>query len=113
MPKAAITVSQASDLSGDTSSERKVHMNMHYIGHAIITALGFLMGAVFAMIVAPGDAMVLIGTGIVFGYFTRSLFDQNFGGDWFWPFGPMAGTKTLDATLRTGTMRPLPLKVYK
>ena len=63
----------------------------------IVVALGFLFGAVFAMVVAPGDARVLIGTGIVFGFSARALFDQNFGGEWFWPFGRPAGRKTLAA----------------
>ena len=62
-------------------------MIKHYAEHAIVTAVGFLMGAVFAMIIVPGDALVLIGTGIIFGFSTNALFDQDFGGDWFWPFG--------------------------
>jgi hypothetical protein len=52
------------------------------------------MGAVFAMIIAPGDTLLLIGTGIVFGFSARALFDQDFGGDWFWSFGRPAGKKT-------------------
>ena len=70
-------------------------MNRYFIGHTTIAALGFLMGAVFAMIIAPGDVVVLIGTGIVFGFSARALFDQDFGGDWSWPFGKSAGRKTL------------------
>ena len=69
-------------------------MNRHYIGHVAIAALGFLLGAVFAMSIAPGDALLLIGTGIVFGFSARALFDQDFGGDWFWSFGQPAGRKT-------------------
>lgn len=72
-------------------------MNRYEIGHVTIGALGFLMGSVFAMIIAPGDALVLIGVGIVFGFSASALFDQNFGGDWFWPFGRPAGRKTLAA----------------
>jgi hypothetical protein len=67
----------------------------HYIRRVTITALGFLMGAVFAMTIAPGDTLLIVGTGIVFGFSARALFDQNFGGDWFWPFGKSAGKKTL------------------
>jgi hypothetical protein len=77
-------------------------MNRYYIGHVTLSALGFLMGAVFAMIIAPGDALVLIATGIVFGFSARALFDQNFGGDWFWPFGRPAGRKNLGAKPSTG-----------
>jgi len=62
-------------------------MNRYYIEHAIVAALGFLTGAVFAMTIVSGDVLVLIGTGIVFGFSARALFDQDFGGDWFWPFG--------------------------
>jgi hypothetical protein len=72
-------------------------MNRHYIGHVAIAALGFLLGAVFAMSIAPGDALLLIGTGIVFGFSARALFDQDFGRDWLWPFGRPAGRKTLGA----------------
>jgi len=70
-------------------------MNRHYIGHVAIAAAGFLLGAVFAMSIAPGDAVLLIGTGIIFGFSARALFDQNFGGNCFWPFGRPAGGKTL------------------
>jgi len=38
-------------------------MSRYNIEHVIIAALGFLMGAVFAMILVPGNALVLIGTG--------------------------------------------------
>jgi hypothetical protein len=88
-------------------------MNRYYIGHATITALGVLMGAVLAMIIAPSDALVLLGMGIVFGFCARTLFDKNFGGEWSWPLGRTAGRNARHATLRTATMRPLPLKVYK
>jgi hypothetical protein len=70
-------------------------MNRNYIEHAIVAALGFLTGAVFAMTIVSGDVLVLIGTGIVFGFSARALFEQDFGGDWFWPFGQPAGMKAL------------------
>ena len=62
-------------------------MIKHYAEHAIVAAVGFLLGAVFALIIAPGVALALIGTGIVFGFSACALFDQYFGGDWFWLFG--------------------------
>jgi len=77
-------------------------MTKRYIEQLIVAALGFLMGVMFAMVIAPGDALVLIGTGIVFGLSARALFDQNFGGDWFWPLGKSAGRKTLAARPSTG-----------
>ena len=77
-------------------------MNRYYIGHVTIAVLGFLMGAVFAMSIAPGDTLLLIGTGIVLGFFARALFDQNFGSDWFWHFGRPIGRKTLTAKPTTG-----------
>jgi hypothetical protein len=70
-------------------------MNRYYIGHAIVAGLGFLMGAVFATIIAPGHALVLMGTGIVSGFSACALLDQDFGGDWFWPLGREANRKTL------------------
>jgi hypothetical protein len=45
------------------------------------------------MSIAPGDALVLMGAGIVFGFSACAMFDQNSRGDWFWPFS--AGKKTL------------------
>lgn len=77
-------------------------MIKHYAEHAVVAALGFLMGAVLAMSIAPGNTLVLIGTGIAFGFSARALFDQNFGGDWFWPFGRPAGGKTLGAKPNIG-----------
>jgi hypothetical protein len=72
-------------------------MTKRYIEQLVVAAVGFLMGAVFAMIIAPGYTLLFVGTGIVFGFSARALFDQNFGGDWFWPFGKPAGRKTLAA----------------
>lgn len=72
-------------------------MNRYYLEHLIVAVLGFLMGAVFAMLIAPGDARMAIGTGILFGLYARALCDQNFGGDWLWPFGRPAGRKALAA----------------
>jgi hypothetical protein len=95
--KAAITTCKANELSGLRRHKRGTQMNRYYIAHLTITALGFLMGAMLAMMIAPGDTLVLIGTGIVFGFFARKLFDQDFGGDWFWPFGQPAGRKILAA----------------
>jgi hypothetical protein len=70
-------------------------MNRYYIRHVTAAALGFLMGALFATIIAPGDAMVLIVAGTVFALYACALFDQNFGGEGFWPFGRPAGRETL------------------
>jgi hypothetical protein len=77
-------------------------MTKRYTEQVFVAALGFLMGAVIAMSIVPGDTLLLVGTGIVFGFSARALFDQNFGGDWFWPFGKPAGTKTLAAKPITG-----------
>jgi hypothetical protein len=77
-------------------------MDRHYIRRVTITALGFLMGAVFAMTIAPGDTLLIVGTGIVFGFSARALFDQRFLGDWSWPFGKSTGRKALGAKPSTG-----------
>lgn len=81
-------------------------MTMHSLEQATIVALGFLLGAVFATSIAPGNMLMLMGTGIVFGYFARALFDQEFGGDWFWPFGRPSGRKTSVAKPTTGHRQP-------
>lgn len=70
-------------------------MTKRYIKQLIVAAFGFLTGAVIAMSIAPGDAVFLVGAGIVFGVSARALFDQNYGGEWFWPFGKPHGVKTL------------------
>ncbi len=75
-------------------------MDRHYVGRVTITALGFLMGGVFAMIIAPGDTLLVVGTGIVFGFSARALFDQGFLGHW--PLGKSAASKTLAAKPSTG-----------
>jgi len=31
--------------------------------------------------------LLVLMIGVVFGFFANALFDQDFGGDWFWPFG--------------------------
>ena len=72
-------------------------MDRHYIGRVTTTALGFLIGAVFAIIIAPGDTLLIVGAGIVFGFFARALFDQGFFGYSLWVFGKPAGRKTLAA----------------
>jgi hypothetical protein len=77
-------------------------MDRHYIGRVTATALGFLMGALFAMIIAPGDTLLIVGTGIVFGFFARSLFDRGFLGYSLWVFSKSAGRKTLAAKPSTG-----------
>lgn len=75
-------------------------MDRHYIGRVTITALGFLMGAVIAMSIAPGDTLLVVGIGIVVGYSVGALFDQGFLG--YWPLGKSAGRETLAARANTG-----------
>ena len=72
-------------------------MNGNPVKHASFAVLGFLMGAVFAVVVAPGDTLLLIGMGIVFGLFGSTLFEQGFGSDWSWPFGRPARGKASTA----------------
>ena len=48
-------------------------MTKRYTEQVIVAVLGFLMGAVFAMVIAPGDTLLLVGTGIVFGFSARAL----------------------------------------
>ena len=62
-------------------------MIKHYAEHAIVVAVGFLMGTVFALSITPADTLLVLVIGVVFGFFANALFDQDFGGDWFWPFG--------------------------
>jgi len=77
-------------------------MNGNSIKHVPFAALAFLLGAVFAMVVAPGDTLLLMGTSIVFGLFGSTLFEQGFGNDWSWPFGRPARRKASTAKSTVG-----------
>ena len=77
-------------------------MSRYYVRHVTIAVLGFVIGAVFATIVAPGSALVLIATGTAFGFAACALFDQDFGGDWFWPFGRRVARKAVAVKHRIG-----------
>jgi hypothetical protein len=68
-------------------------MNRYCIGHGIVVTL--LIGAAFALIIVPGNSLVLMGTGIVVGFSALVLFAQDFGGHWLWPFGRQASGKAL------------------
>jgi hypothetical protein len=68
-------------------------MIKHYAEHAIVAAAGFLMGTVFALCITPADTLLVLVIGVVFGFSANALFDQDFGGDWFWPFGRPAGVR--------------------
>ena len=76
-------------------------MNRYYIGHAIVAALGFLIGAMIATSISPGAILLLIEMGIVFGFSAWVLFDQEFGSNW-WPFGRPAAGKMLTAKSTKG-----------
>ena len=73
-------------------------MKRYYIDHAIVAALGFMIGAVVATSIFPGNALLLLGMGIVFGYSACVLFDQEFVSNW-WPFNRPANGKMLTARL--------------
>jgi hypothetical protein len=76
-------------------------MNRYYIGHVIVAALGFMIGAVLATSIFPGGTISLIGMGIVFGFSACVLFDQEFGSNW-WPFNRPADGKMLTAKSSKG-----------
>jgi hypothetical protein len=75
-------------------------MIKHYAEHAVVAAVGFLMGTVFALSITPGDTLLVLVIGVVFGFSANALFDQDFGGDWFWPFGRPVAIKALAAKPR-------------
>jgi hypothetical protein len=80
-------------------------MSRYYIGHAIVAALGFLIGAMLATSISPGNPLVLMGMGIVFGYSACVVFDQEFGSNW-WPLDRPAGGKMLTAKSIKGQPYP-------
>jgi hypothetical protein len=71
----------------------KTALIKHYAEHAVVAAMGFVLGVVIAMSVIPGDTLLVLVTGVVFGFFSGALFNQGFGGDWFWPFGRPVGRR--------------------
>ena len=68
-------------------------MHRHQIEHVIVTALGFFLGALVAISIAPGDAPFAIAAGIVVGLFAREFVDRQFAGEWFWPLARPADPK--------------------
>jgi hypothetical protein len=61
-------------------------MWLYRVEHAVVMFLGFLVGVVLAMCVAPGDVFLTLMAGIVLSFFAREFLDQNLGGELFWPF---------------------------
>ena len=61
--------------------------------HAVVMGLGFLLGAVLAMCIAPGDILLVVAAGIVLGFFANEFLDQELGGGLFWPFARTGGKK--------------------
>ena len=60
-------------------------MDRHFAERVVVTAFGFCVGASLAVLIAPGDIVLWVLTGIVLGLFARSFFARNLGGDLFWP----------------------------
>jgi hypothetical protein len=69
-------------------------MLLHRVEHTVVMLLGFLVGAVLAMCVARGDTLLIVVAGIVLGYFAHLFFDQNLGGELFFPFTKASGKKS-------------------
>jgi hypothetical protein len=61
-------------------------MTKHRIEQAAVTGLGFLIGAILAICITPGDVFLWIMAGIVLAIFSRAFFICDFGGDFLWPF---------------------------
>ncbi len=61
-------------------------MWVHRIEHAVVMMLGFFLGAMLAICVAPGDILLVVVAGIILGFFANEFLDQELGGDLFWPF---------------------------
>jgi hypothetical protein len=75
---------------------RRIVVWLHRVEHAVVMILGFLVGAVLAMCVAPGDIVLVVVAGIVLGYFAHAFLDQNMGGELFWPFAKASGKNSRD-----------------
>ena len=69
-------------------------MWLYRIEHIVVMMLGFLVGAVLAISVVPGDILLVVVAGIVLGYFAHAFLDQNLGGELFWPFAKASGKKS-------------------
>jgi hypothetical protein len=61
-------------------------MWFYRVEHVAVLVLGFLLGAVLAMCVAPGDILLAVMAGIVLSYFAHEFLDQSLGGELFWLF---------------------------
>ena len=77
-------------------------MGWYRIEHAVVMALGFLLGVALAMCIAPGDVALMVVAGIVLTIFVRAFLARSYGGDWFWPLPTLGGKKNARASLTTG-----------
>jgi hypothetical protein len=68
-------------------------MLFHRIEHAVVMVMGFLVGSLLAICIAPGDILLVVVTGVILGFFANEFLDQEFGGDLFWPFARSSGKK--------------------
>ena len=61
-------------------------MGKYYVERVVVMVLGFVVGAVLAMSVVPGDILLGLAAGACLSLFSHMFFAKNFGGDLFWPF---------------------------
>lgn len=59
-------------------------MGRDWLRHALVTFVGFCLGVLLAMCVAPGDRLLWVVVGIVLGIYGLSFFDRVLGGQFPW-----------------------------
>ena len=59
-------------------------MNRDWLRHALVTFVGFCLGVLLAMCIAPGDRLLWIVVGIVLGIYGLGFFDRVLGGQFPW-----------------------------
>ena len=75
-----------------------------------IMAAGCCVGALLAMVIAPGDVFLWVATGIVLGLFSRFFFEEKSGRAAHWPLtgGSRTHAVRIGRAVRHNTLRRYP-----
>lgn len=60
-------------------------MSRYRIEQAVVTVLGFSIGAALAMCIAPGDMLLWVAAGVTLTLFAHAFFIRDLGGELLWP----------------------------
>ena len=61
-------------------------MSRRNLDRVVVLALGFSVGAILAVSIAPGDVLLWLATGVVLGLFVHAFFVSSVAEEQAWPF---------------------------